>query len=482
MKVGESIMASKKEHSQEKALKEKKHAMPDVFVIIFIFLVLAFLTTYILPSGTFERIEEDGITQVVPDSFQYINAESVSFLEIFSSIPRGLIDSAGIVFLILIVGGVVAVIESTGTIDTGIHSLIRKSNGNYNVLIATFCTIFAVISSLGITVNGVIAFVPIGLIIARSLKLDPVVAVAMVFLGAYSGWAAGVFDPTVTILGQQIAELPLFSGYLFRIGIFVVFVAITILYICSYAKRIRKNPEKSLMGINPFAQLPVEEENQQGQKFTIQHTIIILLFFSTVGLYLFGAFNFGWGINELSAIFILLGVVVAFIGRISPNAFVDRFMKGAIRVIYGALVVGMARAVIIILEDGQIIDTIVHSVSSSLDGFSPVVSMQLLYVFNFIFNGIITSGTGQAAIVMPLMVPIGDMLEVTRQSTFITFKLGDAVTNIITPLSGTLMACLAIAKVSFGKWVKFAFPLTIIWIVTGAIFVAIAVLINYGPY
>ncbi|WP_269411517.1 YfcC family protein [Lentibacillus daqui] len=473
----------KKINPQEKTKKRKKIAMPDVFVIIFCFLLLAFLSSYILPSGTYERIEKDGITQVVPGSFHYVDAESISILDIFSSIPQGLIDSAGIVFLILIVGGIVAVIESTGAIDAGIHSLIQKTNGNYNVLILTFCTIFAVISSVGITVNGVIAFVPIGLVIARSLKLDPMVAVAMVFLGAYAGWAGGVFDPTVTVLGQQIAELPLFSGYMFRICIFVVFVTITILYICSYAKKIRKSPEKSLVGINPFSQLSLEEEgSQQEEKFTIQHTIIILLFFSTIGFYLFGVFNFDWSINELSAIFILLGVVIALISKITPNQFVDRFMKGAIRVIYGALIVGMARAVVILLEDGQIIDTIVNGVSSSLGGFSPLVSMQLLYVFNFIFNGLITSGTGQAAIVMPLMVPIGDMLDVTRQATFITFKLGDAVTNIFTPLSGTLMACLAIAKVPFGKWMKFAFPLLIMWIIAGAIFVAIAVLTNYGPY
>src|SRR5699024_4312352 len=145
-------------------------------------------------------------------------------------------------------GGVVSIIEATETINAGINSLIKKTNGNYIVLITTFTIIFATISSVGVTVNGIIAFVPIGILVARSLKLDPIVAVAITFLAAYSGWAAGVFDPTATVLGQTIAELPVFSGYIFRIVIFIAFVSVTIIYISLYAKKIINNPKKSLMG------------------------------------------------------------------------------------------------------------------------------------------------------------------------------------------------------------------------------------------
>src|SRR5699024_8954063 len=196
-----------------------------------------------------------------------------------------------------------------------------------------------------------------------------------------------------------------------------------------------------------------------------------IMFFSTIGIYLYGAFNLDWSLNELSAMFIILGILVAIIGKITPNEFVRLFMIGAINVIYGALVVGIARAVIIIMEDVQIIDSIVFIASDSLGNFSPLIASQLLYIFNFTFNAIITSGTGQASIVMPIMVPIGDMLDITRQSTFLVFKLGDAVTNILTPLSGTLMACLAIARVSFAKWARVVFPLLIIWIVMGSVFI-----------
>ncbi|WP_221568375.1 YfcC family protein [Alkalihalobacillus sp. TS-13] len=468
----------------QESKKNKKFPMPDVFVILFSFLLIAYALSYIIPSGSYERVERGGITQIDPNSFQYVKSESLSIMDLFLSIVQGLSASADIVFLILIVGGTLALIESSGAFKAGIGSLIRLTRGNYLLLLVTFSSIFAVLSTFGVGANIVIAFVPIGIIIARSLKLDPVVGVALVFLGSYSGWAGGVFDPIVTVFAQSIAELPLFSGVLFRLVIFVIFVSITIFYICLYAKKVRHNPANSLMGPDYLSQYPDYEDKESVTStiFTTQQKIILLLFVTFLGIYLYGAFNLKWNIKELSAIFIMLGIAVAIVSRTSPNQFVNEFMKGITQVIYGALVVGLARAVIILLENGRVIDTVVNGTTATLDMFPPVVSMQLLYFFNLFFNSIITSGTGQAAIVMPIMVPIVDMLDVTRQVAFITFKLGDAITNIITPLSGTLMACLALGKVSYGKWLKFIFPLFLIWTVIGAILVGIAVVIQYGPY
>jgi uncharacterized ion transporter superfamily protein YfcC len=405
-------------------------------------------------------------------------------MDLFLSIVQGLIASSNIVFLILIVGGTLALIESSGALKAGISSLIRIAKGNYVLLIVSFSSIFAVLSTFGVGANIVIAFVPIGILIARSLKLDPVVGVSVVFLGSYAGWAGGVFDPIVTVFAQTIAELPVFSGLLFRAVIFIIFVSVTILYVCLYAKKIRSNPSKSIMGADYLSKMSgyKDKEDLTNLPFTPKQKIIILLFSAFLGLYLYGAFNFKWSINELSAIFIMLAIAVAIVSKISPNQFVNEFMTGVKQIVYGALVVGVARAVIIVLENGLIIDTIVSNTTSTLEFFPPYVSLQLLYVFNLLFNTIITSGTGQAAIVMPIMVPIVDMLDFTRQVGFLTFKLGDAITNIITPLSGTLMACLAIAKVSYVKWLKFIFPLAVIWAIAGAILLFIAAAIQYGPY
>ncbi|RAH37875.1 YfcC family protein [Halomonas sp. SL1] len=468
--------------SATKASKGRKLPMPDVFVILFGFMILVMIMSYIVPAGSYERIKNNGLTQVSTDSFQYIDAMPLGFLDLFTAIHQGLTGASGIIFLILVVGGSLKVIESTGAINNGIYRLIHLAKGNHNVLIVMFCTTFAIFSSVGIAPNLAIAFIPIGLLLSRSLQLDPIVGVSMIFLGAYAGFAGGVFDPVVTVTGQKIAELPLFSGFLFRGVIFLVFLSITIVYICRYAQRVRSNPDNSFMGHVGTAPDPKDGELEAAPVLSLSHRIVLLLIPVAIGTFLYGGFNFGWGIKELSAVFIILGIVTAAICRVTPNDFVKRMMAGANEVMYGALVVGVAAAVIVLLKQASLIDTIVHGIVSSLDGHGKIMAMQLLYAFNLTFNGLITSGTGQAAIVMPIMVPIGDMLEVTRQSTFITFKLGDAVTNIITPLSGTLMACLAIARVSYVEWFRFALPLVLIWVVVGGLFVAIAVSINYGPF
>ncbi|WP_157037600.1 YfcC family protein [Ornithinibacillus californiensis] len=476
-----SILSRVEERDERKSKKKgNKLAIPDVYVILFSFLVLAYVASYVLPSGAYERVEMDGITQVVPGSFQYITTDPLSIMDLFSAIQKGLVGASSIIFIIIIVGGVIKVIEHTGAIESGIHTLLQKSKGNRNLLIFTFGTIFAVISTMGIAPNLTVAFVPIGILLAQKLKLDPVIGVAMVFLGAYSGFTGGVFDPVVTVMGQMIAGLPIFSGVYFRVIIFVAFVSTTIIYISRYAKKMSYDSSTNLL--SKSSKLNNEREMEDVTPFTHSHKLIILLFFAAIGLFLYGSLQFGWSINELSAIFLMLAMLVAFVARINPNQFVRVFMEGAGRVMYGALVVGVAGAVIVVLQDAHLVDSIVYVVSTALEDLTPVVSMVMLYVFNLIFNGIVSSGSAQAAIVMPIMVPIGDMLEVTRQSVFITFKLGDAVTNIITPLSGTLMACLAIAKVSYVKWVKFVFPLLLIWLVLGGVFVAVAVMINYGPF
>ncbi|MGP9799032.1 YfcC family protein [Halomonas sp. 86] len=461
---------------------KKKRPMPDVFIILFSFMVLVLLASYIIPAGSYERTNNNGLTQVATDSFQYITAAPLNVMDLFTAIQKGLVAAAPLIFLIMMVGGVLKVIESTGAISAGIHQLISKANGRRNVLIFIFCATFSTLASVGVGANLAIAFIPIGLFLARSMKLDPVVGVAIIFLGSYAGFGAGVFDPTVTVAGQTIAELPLFSGFIYRGVIFIVFLAVTTVYICRYAKRIKQNPAHSVMGADAFDNTEATHEPGALPPFTFSHKLVLLIFAASFVFFLYGGFNFGWGITELSATFLMVGIATALIGRMSPNDFVKRLMNGASEVMYGALVVGVAAAVIVLLRQAQLIDTLVHSVASSLDGHGKIVAMELLYVFNLVFNGLITSGTGQAAIVMPIMVPIGDMLEVTRQSTFITFKLGDAVTNIITPLSGTLMACLAIARVSYVEWFKFVLPLVLIWIVIGGAFVGVAVAINYGPF
>lgn len=467
--------------------RQKKLVMPDAFIIIFGIVMLAAIATYIIPAGSFTRETVEGITKVVPNSYELVDSNPTNLLFLFKSIQLGMIQSAAIIFLIFIIGGIVKVIESTGAIDSGIFALIEKTKGRQSLLIASVAGIFSLLATMGLSPNIVIVFIPIGIALARSLKLDAITGVATIYLGYYSGMIAGVFDATILGFAQTIAELPLFSGIYLRVIIYFVLITITVLYTIRYAKKITTDSQKSIMADNLFGES--EEEKRHGtehnvavEKFTLTHKLVLFTFIFFIGIFVYGAFTRGWGINDLVGLFIIMGVVVAIIARISPNQFIKTFIEGAQAITYGALVVGIARAVVVILENGYIIDTIVNGALVPLQSASVFIGAQLLFFFNLLFNLLVTSGTGQASIVMPIMVPIVDILGITRQTATLAFMLGDGFTNIITPTSGVLMAVLAVGRVKWVQWIKFAFPLLLMWMVVGVIAISFAVLTNYGPF
>lgn len=251
--------------------------MPDAFVIIFGILVLAAIATYIVPSGSFEREDVEGRSVVIEGTYAETEANPASIIDIFLAIQQGLIDSANLIFMVLIVGGIVAIFEHTGAINSGINALIQKANGRKYPLIITFIVLFATMDLVGLSGNAVIAFIPIGIILAKALKLDPIVGVAMIYLGQYVGVATGTFDPVITGLAQRIAELPLFSGAGLRFAAFIVLLIVTITYICLYVRRISKDPSKSYMGISAFGDTGDESAEDFGP-FTGKHKIILLTF------------------------------------------------------------------------------------------------------------------------------------------------------------------------------------------------------------
>lgn len=460
--------------------KKRKLAMPDAYVIILGITLLAAISTYIIPSGSYQTEKSGDITTVVPNSYAATDSSPTSLMDFFTSIPTGLIETADIVFLVLIIGGIISIFDATGATFSGINALVEKTKGRKYLLIISVLTIFGVINAVGVSGNAIIAFIPIGIMLARSLKLDAITGVAMVYLGAYASGTVTPLDPAIMSVAQGAAELPLFSGAWYRFIIFFAMLIVTAVYVCLYVKKISRDPSKSLIKDDPF---PSQEKNDlEIGPFTKRHKLIVSVFFVFIGIFLYGVFQFGWSINELAGIFIMMGITVAIIERMSPNRFVVEFMKGARKLAYGAIIIGMARSIIVILEDGHVIDTIVHSVVEPMQGLPAMLSVEAMFVFNLFFNLIISSGSGQAAIVMPLMTPIADMLGFTRQTAVLAFKLGDGITNVITPASGVLMAVLAVGGVSWLKWVKFVFPLVLLWIAVGAIFLGIAVLMDYGPF
>lgn len=462
--------------------KKRKWGIPDAYVILFGILVLIAIMTYIIPAGEFSREEVDGITMVVPDSYQNVESSPATLMDVFLAIQEGMISSAPLIFLVLMIGGAFAVIESTGAIDALIFKTIEKTRNKELLLIAGVSILFSVFGALGIIVNAVIAFIPIGIILARSMKLDAIVGVAIIYLGAYAGFNTAFLDPLTTGTAQQIAQLPLFSGIGYRIIIYLAVLISTITYVAYYAKKIKNDPSKSVLGKTPFPKVEQKEEVSGKQEITGLHKLVLAWLVVGIGIYVFGVFQYKWSLNEMAAIFLIIAAGTASIVRMSPNKLVSEFFEGAKGLVYGALIIGMARSIVVILEDGRILDTVVEGMATMMTPFTSVVGALVMFVANLIFNILVSSGSGQAVIVMPIMTPLADLMEIPRQVAVQAYKMGDGFTNTITPTSGILMANLAIAGISWTKWIRFMLPLLLIWIVLGSIFLTIGVLMNWGPF
>lgn len=452
--------------------------MPDTYVILFTVLLLAFLATYILPGGTFDREIVDEVERVVPNTFQTTDGVALGFFDFFNAIIQGMIQSADIIFLVLFTGGMFEIIERSGALRGVINKAVEKTQGKEFWLIAIISTIFALAGAVGAVANAVIAFVMIGVIIARTLKLDPIVAVAITFGANFAGFSVGFMNPYTLGIAQDIADLPIFSGMILRMIVFVFILGTTIWYIWRYVKKILADPSKSIVGIY--------DEDTSGEtlnaSFTIRHKLILMFVTLSLIFFVYGSIQLEWDISNMAAFFVFIGLGSGIIAGMHYNKLASTFLDGMQKIIYGAMIVGLARSVIVVLEDGQILDTIVYAISVPLESFTPVWAAIGMFISNSILNFFVNSGSGQAMIAMPMMTPLADMVGVSRQIAVQAFQFGDGLTNLIFPTSGVLMASLAVAKVSWNDWLKWVMPLFFIWLAIAIITLTVGVLINWGPF
>ncbi|MFU0789959.1 MAG: Arginine/ornithine antiporter ArcD [Virgibacillus proomii] len=243
-------------------------------------------------------------------------------------------------------------------------------------------------------------------------------------------------DPLTTGMAQEIAQVPLFSGLGLRILIYLTVLISTIGYVCWYANRVKKDPLNSILGEHRFPKNANKDMANAPTPLTIVHKSVLGWLAIGIGFYVFGVFQYNWSLNHMAAMFIVIAIGTAIIARINANKFVIQFFNGCKGLVYGALIIGMARSIVVVLENGQILDTIVQGMSKMMDPFTSVIGAIVMFIANFLFNIIVSSGSGQAVIVMPIMTPLADMMEIPRQVAVQAYKMGDGFSNVITPISG----------------------------------------------
>lgn len=460
---------------------KKAFKMPHTFVIIITIILFATLMTWIIPAGKYVRVENAiGIKVIDPMQFSYIDRTPVNPLLIPLFIVNAMISRIDLMLVILFSGGAFDLISKSGALHSAVAKVAKVFQDRIYIFIPIMTTIFALICTTQ-GVNQFIAFAPIIVLITLAMGLDSITGAAIILLGGAVGFSTGTLNPNSTIVAQEIAELPIYSGLGYRAICFVVFLIITNIYLVRYAMKIKKTPSYS-----PMYEFDILNEQKDGDidsfgKMDVRKSLILIALVASLVAIVWGCVKFGWDMPEIAAMFIGLGVVVGFIAGESPSSMSTIFVNGCKKMLTAAFIIGLATTIANVMTAGNIVDTVVHGLASALSYTPTVLLAPAMYIVNTLTNFVIVSGSGQAAAVMPIMIPVSDLLGVTRQTSVLAFNFGDGFCNYILPHSTALMGIISAVNIPYDRWMKFMWKLFLIWAVTACIMVGIAQAMNYGP-
>lgn len=458
-------------------MSQKKRWSLDSLVLIFSIVVIAQLLTYIVPQGQFDRVPvpDSSKTMVVAGSYERLpEAEQTTLWPWYClmAIPKGLEKAMDIVFLVFLVGGVIKILRRTGAIDAALHAAVHRLGAKPWILIAGCLSMF----SLGAFTIGMgeeyVPLIPILVTMSLAMKMDAIVAMGMVWVPYGIGWASAAFNPFGVVVAKTLAGVPLDSGTGFRFLMLLVFLLIGFQHVYAYARRIRKDPSKSLVAHIDYS---TGFEPPTDIKFNGARAAVLLVFLAGVVGFVFGAKYQGWYILELNAVFLGVGIVAAALVRMSPGDTSRSFIEGAAEMTSAALLIGVARAIQVVLDDGQIADTVIHGIAGLLDGASADVAAIGMLGVQTVCNLFIPSGSGQAYVTMPIMSPLADLTQVPQETAVLAYQFGDGFTNMVVPTSALVMGTLALGKIPYGAWLKFVTPLLVKLFAAAIVFLIISV-------
>ena len=455
----------------ENEKKKRRLKVPHPYKLIFCIIILMTILTWIVPSGQFDTMENaDGRTVVIAGTYHEVGSNPQGILDLFTSPIKGIIDAVETIGFVLIVGGAFGIINKTGAVEAGIGKA-AKAFGKKELFIIPICMI---LFGLGGTTFGMceetLPFYMIFIPLMMRLGYDSLTGLSIVYIGAAAGTCASTVNPFSVGLAQSLAELPVGSGIVYRGIIWVIMMIIAIAFVMLYARKVKKNPENSIVyDIDAASREHLMNDAANIKAFTKRDGAVLLVFGVGMGVMVWGVLAQGWYTQEISMIFMMIGVFGGIAGGLKQDEIADSFIDGAKDLIYAALVIGLARAIVIIAQDGRIIDTILNGAANLLGGLPKVVFVNLMMFVQNVISFFIPSSSGHAALTIPIMAPLSDLVGVARQNIITAYQFGTGITNFITPTNGVLMACLAMAKIPWAKFVKFVLPLIGIFVVIGMI-------------
>jgi uncharacterized ion transporter superfamily protein YfcC len=428
--------------------------LPHPLVLLSGCVVLAAVLTWLVPAGQFDRRSDErtGRTVVVPGTYVRVEPSPITPFQAVVSIPRGFIEAAEVIAAVLFVGAAWVVVDRTGTLDRIVTVFVHLFRRRHAWAIPTVSLFFAVMGGLENMQEEIIPLVPVLLLLGRRLGIDAVTVVAMSAGAAMVGSAFGPTNPFQAGIARTLAELPPLSRGGLRFALFAAAFTVWLGWTMRHARRQR--PPADAAG--PPATSALSPPDDEPPAATPRDAVTLVLMLAPMAFYVYGAMAWGWGFNELSAGFLAGGIAAGLIAGLGVIRTIETYLAGMQVLLPAAVMVGVARSISVVLADGRVIDTILYNLSEPLGTTPAAVAGLLMIPFHAAVHVVISSVSGHAVLTMPLLVPLSDLLGISREVTVLAYQTGAGLTELLTPTNGSLMAILLAAGVSYGEWIRFA--------------------------
>jgi len=458
--------------------------MPHTLVIVGSLVVFVLVLAWLVPSGTYQTVEKAGRTVTVPGTYQQVEKVWLGPQWVVVAPIRGFLDGALIIAFLFAIGGAFGIVQAGGTIEFAIRKLTAALAARpflEKLVIPVLMAVFSLAGSVFGMSEEVIPFVVLCIPLAFSLGYDSIVGVAIPFLGAAAGFGAAFFNPFTVGIAQGLVGLPLYSGLGYRVATWFVTTGVMIAWVMVYAARVKKRPETS-----PVHDLDVARERSapasgEAEPWTVRHALVLSLFVTTMGVLVWGILKKQWFIEEIGALFLAMGLVLGVVAGLGGTRIATAFVAGAKDMVNVALIIACGRALLIIAREAKVLDTILFHGAGLISHLPGVVAAQVMFVVQCVINFFIHSGTAQAALTMPIMAPLADLVGLTRQTIVFAYQLCELI-NPILPTSAVTMGVLGMAKIPWERWARWFLPLMLTLMVLAFLLLVPPVLMHWGPF
>ena len=467
--------------AQSPEIETKGFRVPHVWAIILLCLIMAGIMTYIVPAGVYDRVEVAGRQVIDPATFHFVEPSPVTPFNWFVCIIDGLTASMAIMSMIWFTIAATDVYTESGTLHKMVGWIIKVCRGNYLLVMGALMAFFAVRGAMG-AFELHIPFVPMTIALALACGCDVMTGLAIAMIPTFAAFAYGPINVYTLAVAQGIAGLPVYSAMTFRVAVWLVMMVVTFWFVLRYAAKVKADPSASVTGFTNPSAADIDIAALQKEKMTGRQKLLMIMLLATIGLQMVGPMLWKWSFAEIGALWLISGIIAGIVAGFNNERICEIMGKACAGVFVGVICIGFARAVSVVLTKGNILDSVIYGLSIPLKQIPSSLSALGMLVIQSIINFFIPSGSGQAAVTMPIMAPLADVVGLTRQTAVMAFQLGDGLTNMVIPTMGALVVYIGVAKVPFSTYFKWVLPLYAMLMGIGAVGLLIATFTKLGPF